>query len=104
MRNFYTITDPIIGQWYKDVENNLTFKIVAIDEQDDSIDVQYFNGDIGEYDTDSWYNSTFDFIEEPEDWSAPFDDLEADDLGYSDPDNHSRTDSDFLDLNKLNDL
>ena len=78
-----TITDPVIDQWYKDVENNLLFKVVAIEESDDSIEVQYHNGDIGELDKDSWYNSTFDFIETPDDWSAPFDDLEPDDLGYS---------------------
>ena len=83
-----TITDPTINQWYKDVENNLTFKVVAIDESDDTIEIQHNNGDIGQYDTDSWYNSTFDFIEEPEDWSAPFE-LDAEDLGYSDPDTHS---------------
>ncbi len=88
-----TITDPVIEQWYKDVENNLTFKVVAIEESDDTIEVQYSNGDIGEYDTDSWYNSTFDFIEDPEDWSAPFDDLESDDLGYSNSDT-PRTDMD----------
>ena len=29
-----TITDPIIGSWYKDVENNLKFKVVAIEEND----------------------------------------------------------------------
>jgi hypothetical protein len=83
-----TVADPIIGNWYKDIENNLKFKIVAIDENDDSIDVQYINGDIGEYDTDSWYSSTFDYIEAPEDWSAPFDDLEIDDMGYTDTDEH----------------
>ena len=27
-----TVADPIIGSWYKDVENNLKFKVVAIDE------------------------------------------------------------------------
>jgi hypothetical protein len=85
-----TVADPIIGSWYKDVENNLMFKVVAIEESDDSIEVQYYNGDIGEYDHDSWYSSTFDYIEDPEDWSAPFDDLESDDLGYSDPDDHRR--------------
>ena len=83
-----TVADPIIGSWYKDVENNLKFRVVAIDENDDSIEVQYLDGDIGEYDNDSWYNSTFDYIEPPEDWSAPFDDVEADDLGYSDTDEH----------------
>ena len=81
-----TITDPAIDQWYKDVENNLVFKVVAIEGSDDSIEVQYSNGDIGEFDNDSWYNSTFDFIEDPEDWSAPFDDLEPDDLGFSNAD------------------
>ena len=90
-----TVADPIIGSWYKDIENNLKFKIVAIDENDDSIDVQYINGDIGEYDTDSWYSSTFDYIEAPEDWSAPFDDLEIDDMGYTDTDEHKRNPEDI---------
>lgn len=85
-----TVADPIIGSWYKDVENNLTFKVVAIDDKNDAIEVQYYDGDIGEYDRESWYASTFDFIEDPEDWSAPFDDVESDDLGYSDPDSHEQ--------------
>ena len=90
-----TITDPVIGSWYKDVENNLKFRVVAIEENSDSIEVQYFNGDIGEYDDETWYSSTFDYIEAPEDWSAPFDKLETDDLGYSDTDIHEPNLSDM---------
>ncbi len=97
-----TVTDPIIDQWYKDVENSLLFKVVAYEESDDSIEVQYHNGDIGEYDSDSWYNSTFDYIEDPEDWSAPFDDLESDDLGYSNADTR-RTDMDDMPLRDYQD-
>ena len=93
-----TITDPVIGRWYKDFENNLTFKVVAIDSKDETIEVQYGNGDLGEYDNDAWYASTFDYIEDPEDWSAPFGDLELDDLGYSDTDKHTRPDSEDLDI------
>ncbi|MFK5948060.1 MAG: hypothetical protein QM500_04720 [Methylococcales bacterium] len=96
-----TITDPKIGSWYKDVENDLTFKVITLEESDDTIDVQYINGDIGEYDFDSWYNSTFDFIEAPEDWSAPFDDVETDDLGYSDPDVHSKPDQEDLNISDI---
>ena len=96
-----TITDPVIDQWYKDVENNLLFKVVAI-ESDDSIEIQYHNGDIGEYDNESWYNSTFDFIEDPEDWNAPYDDLETDDLGYSNSDTR-RTDMDDMPLKDYQD-
>ncbi|MGR9072895.1 MAG: DUF6763 family protein [Gammaproteobacteria bacterium] len=94
-----TITDPVIGSWYKDVENDLLFKVVAIDEEEDSIEVQYYSGEIGEYDKESWYASTFDYIEDPEDWSAPFDDIEEDDLGYSDTDFHypNRDDMDIND-------
>ena len=84
-----TIADPVIDRWYKDLENQLVFRVVAIDETDDSIEVQYVSGEIGEYDNDSWYNSTFDYIEEPEDWSAPYE-VENDDLGYSDLDDYKR--------------
>jgi len=93
-----TITDPVIDHWYKDLENNLTFKVVAFDEKDDAIEVQYINGDIGEYDSDTWYHSTFDYVEDPEDWSAPYDELEQDDLGYSDPDRHNKPDDEELDI------
>lgn len=90
-----TITDPIIDNWYKDLENNLTFKVLTIEDQGDTIDVQYLDGDIGTYDRESWYNSTIDYIETPEDWSAPYDDMEEDDLGYSDTDTHRREYSDI---------
>ncbi|ANE56899.1 MULTISPECIES: DUF6763 family protein [Methylomonas] len=93
-----TIADPVIGRWYKDLESNLTFKVVAIEGADESIEVQYANGDLGEYDNESWYGSTIDYIEDPDDWSAPFDDLETDDLGYTDPDRHTRADSEDLDI------
>jgi hypothetical protein len=83
-----TIADPVIGNWYKDLENNLKFKVINIEDDNDSIEVQYLNGDIGEYDQESWYGSTFDYIEDPEDWSAPFDEIEDDDLGYTDTDEH----------------
>ena len=92
-----TITDPIIGRWYKDVENNLTFKVVATAENGDLIEVQYQDGDIGEYDRDSWYNYTFEYVEEPGDWRAADGDVEQDDLGYSDPDRHA---PDNIDINE----
>jgi len=76
-----TITDPVIDRWYRDVEKDIIFKVVAIDE--DTVDIQYGNGDINEFDIESWYDSTFDFIEAPDDWTAPYGGIESDDLGYS---------------------
>jgi hypothetical protein len=81
--------DPKLDNWYQDPATGRTFRVVAIEDESDSIEVQYFNGDLGEFDYSSWDESAFSEIEAPEDWSAPFDDLEIDDLGYSDPDIHS---------------
>ena len=92
--------DPILENWYQDAESGRSIRIVAIDSDSDSIEVQYLNGDLGEYDSAIWDDSAFFPIEPPEDWSAPFDDVEVDDLGYSDPDRHG------LDMQEvtLNDL
>jgi hypothetical protein len=96
-----TIADPVLSRWYKDVENDLSFKVVAIDEKDETIEVQYLNGDIGEYDNDVWYISTFDYIEAPEDWSAPYGGIEIDDLGYSDTDKHVKPDQENINISDL---
>lgn len=81
-----SMADPILDNWYRDGETGRSFRVVALDA--DSIEVQYLNGDLGEYDNTTWEDSVFYPIEAPEDWSAPYDDLEIDDLGYSDPDRH----------------
>ncbi len=85
-----SLADPILESWYKDADAVQIFRVVAIDADNDSIEVQYLNGDLGEYDTATWEDSAFYPIEPPEDWSAPFDHVEMDDMGYSDPDRHDR--------------
>ena len=72
---------PKVDSWYKDGEDNRSFRIVALDEDDGTIEVQYFDGDVEEFDTDTWYQMDLTKVAEPEDWSGPFDDLEADDMG-----------------------
>ena len=46
------LCNPEIGLWYRDIENRL-FEVVAL-ESEDAIEVQYFDGDITEYDRESW--------------------------------------------------
>ena len=95
-----TIANPVVGDWYLDLETHLSFKVVGLDELEDSIEVQYLNGDVGDYDLENWYASPFEPIEAPEDWSAPYDEIEPDDLGYSDPDIHTQ----ILNTGDVNDL
>lgn len=77
-----------LENWYQDTATGKTFRVVAMDKAADWIEIQYFNGDLAEYDLASWSDSNFEAIEPPEDWSGPYDDVELDDLGYSDPDSH----------------
>ena len=95
-----TTAPPRLREWFNDLETRQLFRVVAIDEASNTIEVQYFAGEIAEFDMESWYSSPFEPIEAPEDWSAPYGDIDQDDLGYSDPDSHSkpRKDLDISDL------
>ena len=74
---------PVIGDWFK---NSLgqSFEIVALDEKDGSVEVQFYDGEIAEYDMETWEMLDVAPTAPPEDWSAPFDDLEKDDLSFND--------------------
>ncbi|HRY14364.1 MAG: hypothetical protein KDJ31_06660 [Candidatus Competibacteraceae bacterium] len=74
--------DPIIGNWYRNQETGNDFEVVALDEDAQTIEIQYFDGEIEELELDTWYDLPIDPIEAPEDWSGPFDEMESDDLGY----------------------
>jgi hypothetical protein len=74
--------DPIIGNWYRNQETGNDFEVVALDEDAQTVEIQYFEGEVEELDLDAWYELPIAPIEAPEDWSGPFDEMEADDLGY----------------------
>lgn len=74
---------PIIGQWYKNL-GGLRFEVVVVDEDTGTIGVQYCDGVLDELDFDIWAGMNIDNATQPGDWSAPFSDLESDDLGYTD--------------------
>jgi hypothetical protein len=75
--------EPVLGDWYKDSESQI-FEIVALDQDERTIEIQYFDGAVEELDYDVWYEKEIEPCAEPEDWSGPFDDLEKDDFGDTD--------------------
>ena len=80
---------PTVGEWYRGVTNEL-FEVVAIDEEDETIEIQYFDGTVAEMDFDSWNEQVLDRMLDPagapEDWSGAID-VEAEDLGREFEDN-----------------
>ncbi len=82
-----TFIKPIVGQWYRGVTDEL-FEVVAIDDQDETIEVQYFDGSVTEMDLDSWNEQLLDgeieMADAPEDCSGSIDGSEDLDRDYED--------------------
>ncbi len=77
---------PVVSQWYRHRDKGQRFQVTAIDKTEDMVEIQYFDGDVEEFDRDSWYELDIEPIEPPEDWTGPLDDIEKDDLGYIETD------------------
>lgn len=65
-----TQIDPEIGRWFKRLDLNELFEVVARDDDDKTIDIQYFNGEIEELDMASWQQLPITQAAAPEDWSG----------------------------------
>lgn len=79
--------EPTIGSWYADARGR-RFEVVAVDEAAGTVEVQFFDGAVAEYDMESWNAMLLEAIAAPEDWTGPYDDLEADDLGDTERPKH----------------
>lgn len=77
---------PRIGQWYVRLDKGEIFQVTGVDEESSTVEIQTFDGDLDEIDAESWRGLPLERAEPPEDWTGPVDDVEVDDLGYSQTD------------------
>jgi len=75
--------NPQIGQWYLHQDKGEMFRIIGFDREARTIEIQNFDGDLDELDADSWSSLPLELAAQPEDWTGPIDDVEVDDLSYS---------------------
>jgi len=73
--------DPIVDQWYMHRDKGQRFVVTAVDENENTVEIQHFDGDIEEFSLDDWYDLDIELSEEPENWSGALDIVETDDLG-----------------------
>jgi hypothetical protein len=76
--------NPVIGTWYR-IHGADSFEVVAFDEDDGTIELQYFDGTVEEMDLEDWQAEQeagrLEEVEPPEDWTGSVDvDPEEDDL------------------------
>lgn len=74
--------DPIVGQWYEQRDRQILTQVIAVEREADVIEMQDFDGAIEAVDFETWRTLDLEAVEPPEDWTGPYDDVEADDLGY----------------------
>jgi len=63
---------PVVGKWYARPGGD-SFEIVAIDGDDRTIEIQYFDGTIEELDFDEWREDEIVSASPPEDWTGSVD-------------------------------
>jgi hypothetical protein len=92
---------PIIGDWYSGPTGDL-FEVVAVDNDDATIEIQYFDGTLEEYDLETWNAQSIIEANAPEDWTGSVDvDQEDYDLEPEIPHNAAwSAPSEFLDRNE----
>jgi hypothetical protein len=74
---------PVAGNWYQG-PNEQRFEVIGVDDEEGYVEIQYFGGELDALEFDAWMVMGYTEIAAPEDWSGPYDDLEKDDLGYTD--------------------
>lgn len=75
---------PSVGSWFKESQQGVIFEIVAVDEVSQTIETQLIDGEVSEYDVDSWAQLELQAIEEPEDWRNAYELSQEDALNPDD--------------------
>ena len=71
-RKAIPVPDPAIGRWYRRTNGQL-FEVVAYDDDDATIELQFFDGTIDEIDRETWSKLLIERVAAPEDWSGSVD-------------------------------
>lgn len=59
--------EPVVGAFYENLEEDgRTFEVLAFDENEGTIEVQYKDGTTGEIDLDDWYGMDLEQLESDE--------------------------------------
>jgi len=87
--------EPVVGQWYENIDENDSFRVLSMDEDTELVEVEYLDGDIEEIDLDTWAEFNLEKIDQPEGWSGA--DIVKDDEEDEDEDEDEDLDDDDWD-------
>ncbi|HTY51535.1 MAG TPA: DUF6763 family protein [Steroidobacteraceae bacterium] len=61
--------EPVAGQWYENVEEEESFRVLSVDEDSEIVEIEYLDGDVEEIDLETWHEMDLEKTDEPEGWS-----------------------------------
>jgi len=87
--------EPVPSQWYENVEEEESFRVLSVDEDSELIEIEYLDGDIEELDLEAWHEMDLEKIAQPEGWSESDDeDVDEDEDEEDDEDEDDWDDDD----------
>jgi|SRR5688572_1983767 hypothetical protein len=85
---------PVPGKWYENREEEETFRVLSVDEDDELVEIEYVDGEIEELDLDTWHELDLEPTEQPEGWSDESDSDEDEDEDEDFEDDEDEDDDD----------
>jgi hypothetical protein len=61
--------EPVPGQWYENLEDEESFRVLTVDEDSELVEIEYLDGEIEEIDLETWHEMDLEQTEEPEGWA-----------------------------------
>jgi len=71
--------EPVAGQWYENLEEEESFRVLSVDEDSELVEIEYLDGDIEEIDLEAWHEMDLERTEEPEGWAESQEEEEEED-------------------------
>lgn len=78
--------EPTAGQWYENIDENESFRVLSVDEDAELVELEYLDGDIEEIDLETWHELDLDKIDEPEGWAGSSEEEEEEEEEEKDDD------------------
>jgi hypothetical protein len=87
--------EPVVGQWYENLEEEESFRVLSVDEDSELVEIEYLDGDIEELDLEAWHEMDLEKIDEPEGWAESDEDEDEEEDEDWDEDEDEDEDDDW---------
>lgn len=78
--------EPVPGQWYENLEDEESFRVLTVDEDSELVEIEYLDGEIEEIDLETWHEMDLEQTDEPEGWAKSAEEEDEDEEDEDDED------------------